>query len=149
MIIEWARFSFCFTLNRVRCSHAVWLQIHLPNFFAILRISVTKYWKGSIHSCWSCLVGTAVQNWVMQQFIHSGFEKRMPRNLFWWGSNKIAERKFRNNWVRYLYSSPGILLWRRRLRWTGRVGTYGGEKCKQDFGGETWWRNETNWKDWA
>lgn len=38
-------------------------------FCQFMYLTVTRYWKGGIHSCWSCLVETALQNWAMQRLV--------------------------------------------------------------------------------
>jgi hypothetical protein len=121
VIIERARFAFCFTLNRARSSHALWLQIHLPNFLPIYVSHSNKVLEGRHTQLLKLFGGNCSAKLSHAALSRSAFETRMPRNLFWRGSNRIAERKFRSSQLRYWYFSPGILLWRRRLRWTGRV----------------------------
>jgi hypothetical protein len=70
------------------------------------------------------------------------FENRVLRRIFGPKRNEVTGewRRLHNEELNDLYSSPNIIrvIKSRRMRWAGHVARMGGgERCIQDFGGET------------
>jgi hypothetical protein len=70
------------------------------------------------------------------------FENRVLRRIFGPKRDEATgkRRRLHNEELNELYSSPNIIrvIKSRRMRWAGHVAfTEGGERCIQDFGGET------------